>query len=481
MEKKQLQQNMALKLNKLLNVLKFLGHDVYSFLLKQDLWFVGGAVRDSFLDKEKIFDLDIVTDEPKSFIKALSKLTKISVITLDEDFGVYRIYFPESEMYLDVSKLQGKDIYEDLSRRDFTINAIAVRFFNDNVVIQDPFNGINDIHRRVIRTIDKKNIIEDPLRLLRAFRLHCELGFEVEQNTLNIMKNLRFLIKKPASERIKVELLRIFNSSSTTQCIRMMCDMGIFQEIFSEFNVYIGFYPGKRHKYDLLNHSLKTLEIIENYAINNKWPINFDIKMLNEEVEKDAKYLTILKIAALFHDIGKLFTSMEKDGKTTYYSHDVYGSKYIDELFKHRKFSKYTINILEKLIRYHMYPFYLIHRANEISLTPRVYLKLKRELDDYVPLLFILSIADTLATNDDDESIFMVKSIVSLYDDYVCYENKMNKKKPLLNGKEIMEILKISEGPKIGQIISRLEEAELSGLISTKEEAISFLRTNYEV
>ena len=177
----------------------------FAYLIKPYLkdckaYLVGGFVRDYFLNKTS-FDCDIAldTNDVKSFVKDIAKKLDATFIPLHEDFEIFRVVLKDKKHYFDFAKIEGENISEDLLRRDFTVNAICYDINNDEFI--DPYNGMKDIKNKKIKTISEKNITDDPLRIMRAFRFSAILGFKIEENTLKIIKKHSSLINSPAKER----------------------------------------------------------------------------------------------------------------------------------------------------------------------------------------------------------------------------------------------------------------------------------------
>jgi poly(A) polymerase len=445
-----------------------------------NVYFVGGAVRDIINGKDKVVDVDIVAIEPNDLLKALKHQFKVSIIPLDLDFGVYRVYFHEKEIYIDISKMQGNDIYEDIERRDFTINSIALKWDGSKFILVDPLNGLEDLKNKLIRVSKRKNLIDDPLRIIRAFRFHAELGFNIDDRTMQYIEELSFLIDEVSEERIKYELARIFNAPHAVTTISKMYDTGVIQNIFPFLRAFKGFSSGKRHIYDLWSHSLKTLENIENLVNTRKFHFDIEESLLNKELEKDYTVLTAWKIATLFHDVGKLFAFDEINGKVTFYKHEIYGSQYLHDILTRKKLSKNTIDVVFRLVRYHMYPFHIAMSKQNINITPKIYLKLKKELGDLVPIIFNLFFADLISTSNDNETKKLIEIAKKIYNQYEEFTRKDRELKRFLNGNEIMEILGLKEGPEIGRILHVLREAELSGNVASKDDAVRFVKKLYE-
>lgn len=451
-----------------------------SLLSFEKTYLVGGVIRDLLFEKSGIKDIDIVTSDPSKFIKKNAKLIK-NIVLLDDEFEVYRVFLRnEQDFYLDITKLQGSNIIEDLSRRDFSINAIAVSFSDDAIEIIDPFSGIDDVKNRLVRKIDKANLSADPLRMLRAFRFKAELGFEIEEATLQDIKELFANINKVAKERIKVEIFKILKSPVAAKIFYELYQINGLQLIYPFLKEYENYFSGKRHQYDLLHHSFKVMETIEDFINNNCFLISFDRDILFLETESEATLAGLLKLTAIFHDVGKLFTKNEIDGKITYYEHEKVGAEFVKDFLQKEKFASDTINFIAKLVRYHMYPFHILgFGEKDVSLSPRSYLKIKNVFGNRVELLFNFAIADTIATTDGLHTKKMIDLIKKLYNLYLDYEKK-DKTANIMNGTEVMQFLGLSQGPIIGKLLRSLKEMCLAGEINTKEEAKEFLKKYYE-
>lgn len=461
-----------------LYVLSLLPPEIQHIMSQNENYFVGGFVRDTYINKENNYDIDIVVNDIDNVLFLLKKKLKANIITLDESFGVYRVFLRGFENYIDVSKIQGKNIFEDLERRDFTINAIAIKYTNNQIDIIDPLKGILDIEKGIIRAISRQNLISDPLRLIRAYRFKAQLGFEIEERTEDYIKELSFLIDEVAKERLKSEIFRILNYENTEKIFREMDRTNLLKVLFPFIESYKNFYGGKLHKYDLFNHSLESLRLIE-FFIKNGFPIELNEDILYDELESGFTVLSALKITAFLHDIGKILTKDIINNKITFYNHDKMGADFLKNFFVKEKYSSKSINLIEKLIKFHLYPFHIIQSSKENpALSSKAYLRLKQELGAYAPLLFLLFIADNLAKNAEDTYHLIDKAKI-LYEDYLMFDKRAQENPPLLTGRDIMEILKIEQGPLIGKIILDLKEKELEGKLRDKNSAENYIRDVY--
>ena len=238
-----------------------------------EVYVVGGYVRD-FLLKKKTLDIDLVVSEnAELFAKKLAKKINGKCFVLHSDLQVYRVAVknnPDME-YIDISLMQGKNIKEDLSRRDFTVNALAVKIENfDNIKknITDYFNGIKDLKNKEIKAVSKKVFIDDPLRMLRAFRFASEYNFKISKDTLSLIKKYSSKITAVAGERIKNELFRILNNRKSSQYISAIDDVKLLEKMFPVIATMKksaqSFYY---HPKGLFQHCFQTYEALENILI----------------------------------------------------------------------------------------------------------------------------------------------------------------------------------------------------------------------
>ncbi len=458
-----------MKNNEYINLIK-------PYLKDSNSYIVGGFVRDYFLS-ENSYDIDIATDIPnlKNFVNNLAKEIDAVFVPLHEDFDIYRIVLKDKKHYFDFAKIDGKSIFDDLSRRDFTINAIAYDINKETFI--DPFNGKDDLKKKIIKTINEKNIIDDPLRIMRAFRFLAVLGFEIEQETYNIIKKNYQLINKPAKERLSYELMRTFGGQNIKNILLKMDECGLINEIFSYYKEIKKIPPNSHHHLDLFNHLLESANQVE--IIYNNQP-----KEIKEYLNKDfgvSTKLAYLKLSAFLHDFGKPSTwTIEPDTKRhRFIGHDLKGSEMIKPVLKNLKFSNKQIEYISNMLKYHIYPSQL---ASNPETTERAKLRFYNKLKDDVIDVIILAHADRNSALGEAVTKEMItqnkKGLDELLEGYLKERNRLKDMPPLLNGNEIMEILNIPQSKELGDIIKALHYAQVEKNVTTKEEAIEFVR-NY--
>ena len=456
-----------MKNNKYINLIK-------PYLKDSNSYIVGGFVRDYFLDKNS-YDIDIATDihDLKNFVNNLAKKIDAVFVPLHEDFEIYRIVLKDKKHYFDFAKIDGKNILDDLSRRDFTINAIAYDVENETFI--DPYNGRNDIKKKIIKTISEKNIVDDPLRIMRAFRFSAVLGFEIEEETCNIIKRNYRLINKPAKERLTYELMRTFDGQNIKNILLKMDECGLIDEIFPYYKEIKKIPPNSHHHLDLFNHLLETANQIEIVYKKQEDEIK---EYLNQEFGVSTK-LAYLKLSAFLHDFGKPTTwTIEPDTKRhRFIGHDLKGSEMIKPVLKELKFSNKQIEYISNMLKYHIYPSQL---ASNPETTERAKLRFYNKLKDDVIDVIILANADRNSALGEAVTKEMIsqnkKGLDELLEGYLIERSRLKDMPPLLNGNEIMEILNIPQSKELGDIVKALYCAQVDKTVTTKEEAVNFIK-----
>ena len=434
-----------------------LNNDIIKTLqsLNQEIYLVGGAVRDAFLNKET-YDKDIV------------------FIPLDEVNKIYRIVLQDKINYIDITNPIENSLEKDLKRRDFTINAIALRISDGEII--DITNGRNDIENKLIRMISPENFDDDPLRILRAFRFESCLGFEIEENTLLEIKSRTNLITKPAIERINYEILKLFSGEYSVKALLSMDEAGITELIFPPMTDVKKVPPNTHHHLDLFHHSIEVVNQIQQLYNQSCDEIK---EHLNQQDFGGFSRLAHLKLAGFLHDIGKFSTwTIEEGGRHRFIKHDDVGAKMAENMLKSMHFSKKQIEYITKQIKLHIYPSSVIQAPN---LSEKHYMRYIRKMESDVIDNIILAKADRLSARGKDITEEILKNNLEGLDKMLNYYlNIKDSLKPLpklIDGKEVMEILNLSPSPKLGEVLNELKEAQISGDINTKEEAINFIKS----
>lgn len=439
----------------------------------EDIYLVGGAVRDYLLGKTTC-DKDILVNNAESFAKEFARKNNATFITLDSENKIYRVVLRDKINYLDITEPIEGSLEKDLRRRDFTINAIAINLKTKEII--DINNGQEDIKNRVIRSISEDNLVDDPLRILRAFRFSATLGFEIEQGTLEQIKRHKDLILNPAKERINYEILKLFQGEYTPQVLLMASD--IIELLYPVFTDVKKVPKNTHHHLGLYEHSVETVNQIQQIYNTSSDEVK---EHMNKVDFGGFSRLAHLKFAGFFHDIGKFSTWTIEGDRHRFIKHDDVGSKMAKEILKQNKFSKKQIEYITSMIKNHIYPSQVVSAEN---INDKIYMRYIRKMEDNVIDNIILAQADRLSARGSAITDDIVKDNIDrlnkLLEFYIMIKPKLKPIPKLLTGQEIMEIKNIPQSPILGKIISALKEEQSEGNILTKAEAVEFVK-NFSV
>ena len=414
------------------------------------VFLVGGYLRNYYINNEISNDRDLVClDDAQKLAQEITEFLDGTFIELDSENKIYRVVLKDKINYFDISQALNNNILDDAKRRDFTINSIYYDL-NKNEIF-DPLNGIEDIQNKILKTCDYNNLIDDKLRLLRLYRFYSLTGFKIEDDLNDFVKNNFEKINEVAKERINYEIIQIFNSKYLVETLLKMLDDGVLEKVFPFVKEIKRIPKNSHHHLDLIHHSIETVKNIET---NNP----------------------ILKLAAFYHDIGKPATwTIEPKGRHRFIGHDLKGAQIVKKELEELKFSNKQISYIQDMVKYHIYPASLINCADN----KKAYARFVRRLGVNTPDVIKLSKADRLSALGEDvtkemveKSLLHLENLQKYYDDV---KDIANNPKPIIDGNEIMKILNIKPSKLIGEIIDELKEMQLSGEISTKEEAIKYV------
>ncbi|MDI6841020.1 MAG: HD domain-containing protein [bacterium] len=430
------------------------------FLLKaNEPWLVGGAIRDAIIGLP-IKDFDFAIKESGiEFAKWFATKIKGKFVLLDEKNDearvVYRKELEVAPLTFDFNGMES--IEKDLSRRDFTINAIAARL--PGLEIFDPFYGVKDVEKGRIKMVSENGIRDDPLRILRGFRFSATLGFKITAETIKVMKQNVRLLNKSAAERKREEIMLLLKVKNSYPTLQRMARLGILDVIIPELKPMRKVAQGKRGG-NLLNHSILTVKKIEQMQIK-------------ECKEYFNRKLATLKLSALLHDIGKPYCySEDKRGQVHFYGHERKGIELLNNVREKLRLSNYEFRSIATLIRYHMRPHLL---ASDGIPTAKAIWRLVRDGGADTPGIFLLAYADAIASGGmgSKKLLDLLKIGITMWKDM-----RRPKFKRIITGDDLIA-LGLKPGPRFRKILQEVEEAQVSGELRTKEEAIEFVRQKY--
>ena len=459
------------------------------------IFLVGGIIRDFLLSSKLGKDFDFAVDGSAREVAGLyAYKTGGSFFCLDSQREHYRVTIRrETEITdIDFSRLQGDTITKDLEKRDFTINSMAIPlrdlFGKDDVMVIDPFHGITDLEKGMIRVCSSVAFDDDPLRLLRAARISSVRHLRIENETERLISEKKRLLTNTSWERIRDELFQILNVQNTWRSIEKLQDLGLLDMVFPEVHSRKDIDQGKHHDYNLFGHAIKTVESIESILINisqyfpaQSFPDYYSIRIrehFDEVLEKNVTRYGLIKLIAFLHDSGKGKTKRCRGKKAKFLRHEKVGGEINEIIAKRLKLSRNSIRIVTLVTENHMR---ILNLTIADKITKKTQYRFFRDLGKDSIDCLLLSLADGLAKKISGP--FLQKThLLDIAQDFLRYYFEDWPRiplKPLMNGNEIMEFLGIPQGREVGIILSALREAEGQGYISTKDEAKALAKSTH--
>jgi putative nucleotidyltransferase with HDIG domain len=428
--------NIPVYIKKIIKDLEASGYEAY---------IVGGCVRDVLMGKEPQ-DWDITTN---------ARPEKILEIFLDakyeNDFGTVLLPFRalvepgeakgKLEDVVEITTYRSEQGYsdrrhpdtvrfeteldKDLERRDFTINAMALDPVDHDKVV-DLFGGQKDLKAKIIRAVGEPSdrFKEDALRMLRAVRFSAQLGFSLEPKTQRAIVKLAGSLKFVSQERIRDEMIKILSSARPSEGIMLLHDCKLLQYIIPELEQGVGIQPARHHIYPVFEHNILTLK----YCPSSDWPVRF---------------------AALLHDVAKPKTRKIIDGIATFYNHEYLGAKMTEKIMTRLRFSNEDGRRVINLVKNHMF-YYNVGEVTAASVRRLIVKVGKENLRD----LIALRVADRLGSGTPKAMPYKLRHLQYMMES--VQNDPISVKMLKINGDDLMKILKIPPGPKIGAILDVL-------------------------
>ncbi|HEV7449555.1 MAG TPA: CCA tRNA nucleotidyltransferase [Candidatus Paceibacterota bacterium] len=421
-----------------------------------EAYIVGGCVRDLLIGR-KPKDWDVTTNATPEDIQKLFEETYytnefgtvglVNAAVSDESLKIvevtpYRLEGRYSDARRPDEVIFSQHIEDDLKRRDFTINALAYSPSKGQLI--DLFEGIKDLDARVLRAVGDPNerFEEDAQRPLRAVRLAAEMGLAIEAKTEEAMAKWAGQLGKISKERIQIEFVRILNTDKPKDALELAQKLGLLRFIAPELEEGIGIDQNQAHKYDVFEHNLRALQ----HAADKSWPFS-------------------VRIAALYHDVGKPRTRRrdEAKGDWTFHGHDVVGARMTKKALEGLKFPRETIEQTVNLVRWHM--FFSDPDKITLSAVRRI---IRNVGPEHIEELINLRICDRIGTGRPKEQPFRLRKYQAMIDEALRDPISVGMLK--IDGKRLMDVTRETPGPKIGWTLHALLEEVLDDPAKNTEE-----------
>ena len=445
-----------------------------------EVWVVGGAVRDAALGRE-VTDLDLaVSGDPRVTAKAIAAELGEHAFELSAEFGTWRVIARDRGWQVDATVLRGDGIDADLSARDFTIGAVAVPLAGGEPI--DPFDGLADLERGVLRTVGAGSFDEDPLRLLRAARLAAGLDLEIDPATVALARASAVHAADPAGERQLTELRQLLGGPDPLRGLALLDELGLTAIVLPELENLRDVEQGPNHHLDVHGHTLAVLEHmleveqdLDRFAGDRAAEV---AELLAEPLADETSRGTALRFGALFHDIGKPATRAERDGFVGFRGHDQVGAEIVGDICRRLRASRRLTQHLRGLTLHHLRLGFLIP---EVPLSPRHIHEYLRATEPVGVDVTLLTVADRLSARGAGRlaSPEMVEAHLALARQMVAAAldwRRDGPPAPLLRGDELAEELGIEQGPELGELLSELEAAQYAGEVGDRAGALKYAR-----
>lgn len=481
--------------------------DIYNTFLQQSgenkqIYLVGGAVRDLLMQR-KGRDLDFVaTGNVLRQARQIADAIGAAYYVMDVEHQIARVIYHTDtgqRWFLDFSAMRGETIQQDLEQRDFTTNAIAIRLDQIDQLI-DPLSGAQAINQRQLQMCSQSSFTEDPLRVLRAVRLSADLGFKITPETLRYLKSAIPELSRVSAERQRDELFHILESRQASVGLRTGFALGVFHSLLPEVAALRGEVQAAPHIYDIFDHTLACVDellslydlLVEPFVEGKGANLIHGMTLLElgryrEHLAKhfsvrlnpDRSLFGLLMLAGLLHDTAKPVThTYDEDERLHFYDHDRLGGQSAENRGRELALSTDEVERLVLLVKNHMRIHLLAKNGREVS--RRSLYRYFRDLGEAGVDLVILSLADKLATYgvtitqaEWQKELDICRQLLEAW--FVHKETHLMPVK-LISGSDLIEELQLHPGPLVGQVLEAVREAQATGQIATREEALQFSR-----
>lgn len=464
------------------------GHPFFKLLLQisqeagAEVYLVGGLVRDRLLGRETL-DWDLTLSQ---------KALEIARIFAEQTGGTFVLLRQEGETArvvidgrsFDFCKFRGPDLEGDLRGRDFTINAIGLSlpqaFRPGEWALVDPLDGIKDLRMGILRMAGPDCFKQDPLRLLRAFRLSAQLGLTMDPDTRLAIRKWAGNLTQSAPERIHYEWRLLLSQPNCFDSLNQMDLVGLLEVLSPELGRLKGIEQDRYHHLDVFQHSLRTLQGLEELMRKViPLPADLDGEIAYFLAEKKG---TWLKEAALFHDLGKGTTGAEKEGHKTFYGHAEASKNQFALIAERYRLGRQEKAFIERIIGRHMRPLLLLQEDRIGHMTRRAMIRFVREGAADLSGHFLLALADSLAAQGKEKPNDLEDRLKTLWRKALSIRESLilplGKKQALVSGRDLIE-LGLTPGPLFKTLLSEIEEARLEGTISNREEALGWVKKSW--
>ena len=442
------------------------------------VWVVGGAVRDAVLGRP-ITDVDLVTaGEPGSVARTIASAAGGPAFPLSEEFGAWRV-IANAGFVCDVSPLQGGSIENDLGKRDFSVNAMAMTLA-DRPELLDPQGGRADLDAGVLRVLGEHSYRDDVLRPLRLVRLATELSLAPDPETERLTRAHADRVPQTSPERIWAELRRLVIADRVLDGLALADRLGVTAAVLPELERLRGVEQSHFHHLDVYGHTLEVLR--EQLRLESGLDEVFgqlapELRgVFDEPLADELTRMQALRFAALVHDMAKPATRRElPDGRVSFIGHDSVGADLVTQLCRRLRTSERLASFLGGVTRHHLVLGFLVH---ERPLDRHAIYRYLRTCDPVAIEVTVLSCADRRATRGRNAEAAIAAHLDLAYEimEPALVWRREGPPKVPVRGDELARELGIDRGPQLGRLLEAVREAVFTGDVQDRDQAVGYAR-----
>ncbi len=469
--------------------------------LSQEIYLVGGAVRDAYLGRS-VHDIDLATPgDGRPLARQIANAFGGAYYPLDAERGVGRAIIPTEQgpLPVDVAQFRGPDLLTDLQKRDFTLNALAVDLRGDLQAVIDPMGGLDDLYDKRLRRCGPSSIADDPLRSLRGVRASVTFTLRIERDTIQDIKANAGRLQQVSPERVRDEFFQILGGRRPAAGLETLRRLGLLAHLIPEAAVLDGTTQSPPHQFDVWRHTLLTIERLDsilheisprhddNVTANAQvglvsWTLELYRDAIRQHINQQwpngRSHRALLIFAALLHDIAKpQVRSVDESGRIRFFEHEVLGESIAQERGEALRLSNGEVERLCLIVRNHMRPH---HLSSVPQVTARAMYRFWRDTGPAGLDICLLALADYLGTSgpalNTQDWIHYLERIQRLLDFYYTRHLPIVSQSPLLTGQILMERFGLEPGRQLGSILNEVREAQAANEINTQEEALDWVQ-----
>lgn len=450
--------------------------DTKIFPKSRGAYIVGGAIRDILGGRSPI-DYDVaVAGDPLEFARKLATNTKSRPVEIGKSGQTIMRVVTEKTM-IDISRIKGDSIEEDLQARDFSINAMAYDLGADQLI--DDLGGRHDLANKTIRMVSNHIFKQDPVRLLRAFRIAAMLQFEIEPRTKTAIEKDAALINQSAGERVREELFKLFQSTQSHAYLFQMADTGLLFTTLPELLGLKECRQDRYHQFDAFGHTLQAYYHLEQLLDGDRDQPYLAVKGAPLAQRIAEARVPLLKFSILLHDIGKPeVQTTDSNGSIHFYGHERRSAIMAEAICKRLKCATRDADSIAFLVRHHTRPLFLFKSLNSPDKAPRAVTRFFIKCATYVPELLVCATADMLGKEEEqnDRSRKFLRFANQLLAEYES-DFKPKKSKPaLITGRDLINEFGLKPSPRFKIILDRVEEERLAGTDMSRQDALDLVK-----